>query len=158
MTVPAQVAAPVSNLIDAAERVSKGDLATRVDASDAKDEIAVLSRTFNNMTERIDSQQQGLMAANTELDTRRQFTEAVLSGVSAGVVGLDAEGRINLPNRSASELLGMDLDEKINEKAGRYHSRICRFTCSINTPTRQASTIRSHNQKRIGTEDVFRHV
>ncbi len=116
MTVSAQVAEPVTNLIDAAERVSKGDLATRVDASDAKDEIAILSRTFNNMTERIDSQQQGLMAANTELDTRRQFTEAVLSGVSAGVVGLDAEGRINLPNRSASELLDMNLDEKINEK------------------------------------------
>jgi len=116
MTVSAQVAEPVSNLIDAAEQVSKGDLATRVDASDAKDEIGILSRTFNNMTERIDSQQQGLMAANTELDTRRQFTEAVLSGVSAGVVGLDEDGRINLPNRSASELLGMNLDERVSEK------------------------------------------
>ncbi|HRW60458.1 MAG TPA: ATP-binding protein, partial [Defluviicoccus sp.] len=32
-----------------------------------------------------------------------------LSGVSAGVIGLDAEARINLPNQSASHLLGIDL-------------------------------------------------
>jgi len=115
MTVSAQLAEPVSHLIDAADKVSKGDLAARVDATDAKDEIAVLGHAFNNMTERIYSQQQGLIAANIELDERRHFTETVLAGVSAGVVGLDSEARINLPNRSASNLLGMDLDQHIGE-------------------------------------------
>ena len=118
MTVSAQLAEPVSNLIDAAEKVSKGDLSARVDASDAKDEIAVLSHAFNNMTGRIDSQQQGLIAANIELDERRHFTETVLSGVSSGVIGLDSEGRINLPNRAASELLEMNLDDLIGEPLG----------------------------------------
>jgi len=115
MTVSAQLAEPVSHLIDAADKVSKGDLAARVDATDAKDEIAVLGHAFNNMTERIYSQQQGLIAANIELDERRHFTETVLAGVSAGVVGLDADARINLPNRSASNLLGMDLDRHIGD-------------------------------------------
>lgn len=118
MTVSAQLAEPVSNLIDAAEKVSKGDLSVRVDASDAKDEIAVLSHAFNNMTGRIDSQQQGLIAANIELDERRHFTETVLSGVSSGVIGLDSDGRINLPNRAASELLEMNLDDLIGEPLG----------------------------------------
>lgn len=116
MTVSAQLAEPVTRLIDAADKVSKGDLSARVDANEAKDEIALLSHAFNNMTERIYSQQQGLVAANVELDERRHFTEAVLAGVSAGVVGLDADGRINLPNRSASHLLGMNLDEHVGEK------------------------------------------
>jgi len=116
MNVSAQLAEPVINLIGAADKVSKGDLSARVDATDAKDEIAVLSHAFNNMTERIDSQQQGLIAANIELDERRHFTEAVLSGVSSGVIGLNADGRINLPNRSASELLDMNLESKINQK------------------------------------------
>lgn len=116
MTVSAQLAEPITDLIDAADKVSKGDLSARVTATDAKDEIAVLSHAFNNMTGRIDSQQQGLIAANIELDERRHFTETVLAGVSAGVVGLDADTRINLPNRSASNLLGMNLDDHIGEK------------------------------------------
>lgn len=115
MNVSAQLAEPVINLIGAAEMVSKGDLSARVDASDARDEIAVLSRAFNNMTERIDSQQRGLIAANIELDERRHFTEAVLSGVSSGVIGLNWDGRINLPNRSASELLDMNLEEHLGQ-------------------------------------------
>jgi two-component system nitrogen regulation sensor histidine kinase NtrY len=62
------------------------------------------------MTEQLAQQQHALRSANIQLDGRRRFTEAVLSGVSAGVIGLDGEGTINLPNRSASELLGVDLD------------------------------------------------
>ncbi len=115
MTVSAQLAAPLTRLIGAADKVSKGDLDARVDTDDARDEIGLLSRAFNNMTERIASQRQGLMTANEELDDRRRFTEAVLAGVSAGVVGLDEDGRINLPNRSASDLLETDLTAMIGQ-------------------------------------------
>jgi two-component system nitrogen regulation sensor histidine kinase NtrY len=82
-----------------------------VTPTQATDEIGVLSRAFNRMTSQLQSQQDGLIDANRVLDERRRFTEAVLSGVSAGVIGLDAEGRINLPNRSASVLLGLQLEE-----------------------------------------------
>ena len=63
------------------------------------------------MTHQLQSQQSELVEANRQLDQRRRFTETVLSGVSAGVIGLDQQGRINLPNRSASLLLGTDLDQ-----------------------------------------------
>jgi two-component system nitrogen regulation sensor histidine kinase NtrY len=99
----------------AAERIRAGDLAARVPEGEKDDELVSLSRAFNRMTYQIQSQQRELIEANRQLDDRRRFTETVLSGVSAGVIGLDRDGRINLPNRSASALLGADLDLSIGE-------------------------------------------
>ena len=93
----------------------RGPSVRRVPEGDKDDELASLSRAFNRMTYQIQSQQLELMEANRQLDDRRRFTETVLSGVSAGVIGLDRDGRINLPNRSASGLLGVDLDLSIGE-------------------------------------------
>ncbi|MCU0839485.1 MAG: PAS domain-containing sensor histidine kinase [Rhodospirillales bacterium] len=105
-----QISSPISALIGAAERVRGGDLTVRVNPSASLDAVATLGRTFNRMTSQLSAQRHGLMQANLDLDERRRFTEAVLSGVSAGVIGLDEQRLINLPNRSASELLGIDLD------------------------------------------------
>ena len=77
-----------------------------------------LSQAFNKMTSQLETQQDGLIEANRELDGRRHFTETVLSGVSAGVIGLDENGRIHLPNKSASALIVTDLDQSIGEKLG----------------------------------------
>ncbi|HEY8613760.1 MAG TPA: PAS domain-containing sensor histidine kinase [Roseomonas sp.] len=105
-----QIARPISRLINAAERVRGGDLSVRVDEGRADDEVGSLSRAFNRMTNQLAAQRSELLEAYRQLDDRRRFTESVLAGVSAGVIGLDAEGRINLPNRPASELLGQDLE------------------------------------------------
>jgi two-component system nitrogen regulation sensor histidine kinase NtrY len=107
------LARPISRLISAAERVRSGDLSTRVEEGTADDELATLTRAFNRMTSQLSAQRGELMEAYRQIDERRRFTETVLSGVSAGVIGLDAEGRINLPNRSASDLLGIDIDAGI---------------------------------------------
>jgi two-component system, NtrC family, nitrogen regulation sensor histidine kinase NtrY len=113
-----QLAVPVSHLITAAEQVRGGDLAARVPEGEKDDELASLSRAFNRMTYQIESQQRELREANRQLDERRRFTETVLTGVTAGVIGLDRLGRINLPNRSASLLLGVDLDQVIGQDLG----------------------------------------
>src|SRR5713226_9247819 len=110
-----QLAVPVSRLITAAEQVRGGDLAARVPEGDKDDELASLSRAFNRMTYQIESQQRELREANRQLDERRRFTETVLTGVSAGVIGLDRAGRIHLPNRSATSLLGVDLEQAIGQ-------------------------------------------
>ncbi|HER26105.1 MAG TPA: HAMP domain-containing protein [Rhodospirillales bacterium] len=110
MTLAERMSRPISSLISASERVRGGDLSVRVDETDGTDEIGNLGRSFNRMTAQLQSQQQVLVEANRMLDERRRFTETVLTGVSAGVIGLDSEGRIHLPNRSASDLLGRDLD------------------------------------------------
>jgi two-component system, NtrC family, nitrogen regulation sensor histidine kinase NtrY len=110
-----QLAVPISRLAAAAEQVRGGDLAARVPEGEKDDELALMSRAFNRMTYQIESQQRELREANRQLDERRRFTETVLTGVSAGVIGLDRVGRINLPNRSASTLLGVDLDSSIGQ-------------------------------------------
>jgi two-component system nitrogen regulation sensor histidine kinase NtrY len=104
---------PVSNLVQAADRIGAGDLGARVPESTSGDEIASLSEAFNRMTSQLESQRGALLDANLELEERGRFMELVLSGVSAGVIGLDRNGRINLPNRSASELLDVDLEQSI---------------------------------------------
>jgi two-component system nitrogen regulation sensor histidine kinase NtrY len=118
LTLATQLAQPISNLIDAAERVSKGDLSVRVDTRASGDELGTLTRAFNRMTSQIETQRDGLVEANRQLDERRRFTETVLTGVSAGVIGLDKEGRIHLPNRSASELLAVDFDRAVGRPLG----------------------------------------
>jgi len=104
-----QIARPVGWLMLAAERVRGGDLAVQVPEIASGDELAGLSRAFNRMTNQLSAQRAELMDAYSQIDERRRFTETVLSGVSAGVIGLDAQGRIELPNRAATELLGIDL-------------------------------------------------
>jgi two-component system nitrogen regulation sensor histidine kinase NtrY len=104
-----QIARPIGRLIQAAERVRGGDLAVRVPEARTDDEVAGLSRAFNRMTGQLAAQRTELMDAYRQIDERRRFTEAVLSGVSAGVIGLDAQGRIELPNRAADDLIGIDL-------------------------------------------------
>ena len=110
LSFAARLMGPVSSLVGAAEQARGGDLSVRVREGPPDDEIGTLSRAFNRMTSQLQAQRTELVDANQQLETRRRFTEAVLSGVSAGVIGLDARGRINLPNRSASRLLDTDVE------------------------------------------------
>ena len=105
-----RLARPVTALAAAAERVRGGDLSTRVEETGEGDEIGSLTKAFNRMTDQLEAQRDELLEANRQLDTRRHFIETVLSGVSAGVIGLDRVGRVNVANRPASELLSQDLD------------------------------------------------
>jgi two-component system, NtrC family, nitrogen regulation sensor histidine kinase NtrY len=114
-----RMARPISSLAAAAEQVRGGDLSARVPEGHSDDEFGSLSRAFNRMTHQLESQRGELIAANSQLDERRRFTESVLEGVSAGVIGLDALGRIHLPNRSASVLLATDLPRSIGLSLGK---------------------------------------
>ena len=110
-----RIVRPISGLVGAAEKVRAGDLSVRVTEGPSDDEFGTLSRAFNRMTSQLEGQRSELVDANLQLDLRRRFTEAVLAGVSAGVIGLDPEGRVNLPNRSALEFLGTDTESLVGE-------------------------------------------
>ncbi len=110
-----QLVRPIGDLITAAERVGTGELNVRVNPRRADDELGSLARSFNRMTAQLARNREQLIEANKQLDARREFTETVLSGVSAGVIGLDTHGRINLPNRSAAELLATNLQARIGD-------------------------------------------
>lgn len=110
-----QIVHPVSRLIGAADRISSGDLAVKVDVGQSDDEIGRLARAFNRMTTQLETQRAELIEANRQVDRRRRFTEAVLSGVSAGVMSLDPQGLIALANRSAVSLLCGSREDLINK-------------------------------------------
>jgi two-component system, NtrC family, nitrogen regulation sensor histidine kinase NtrY len=102
---------PISRLIGAAERVSEGDLKAQVEIDREDDEIGLLGRAFNRMTAQLDVQRTELIEASHQIDARRRFTEAVLAGVSAGVIGLDRDGKITIVNRAAARLLNATHEE-----------------------------------------------
>jgi two-component system nitrogen regulation sensor histidine kinase NtrY len=104
-----QIVRPIGWLMQAADRVRGGDLSARVPEIASDDELAGLSRAFNRMIDQLAAQRSELMNAYGQIDERRRFTETVLAGVSAGVIGLDRQGRIELPNKAAAELLGQDV-------------------------------------------------
>ena len=107
------IVTPITNLANAAERVSEGDLDVRVPNLNKKDEISDLSDIFNKMTEQLGNQREDLLNANTQLESRIIFTETVLSGVTAGVIGIDKNEKIFLPNKSAIELLNLNIDNVV---------------------------------------------
>jgi two-component system nitrogen regulation sensor histidine kinase NtrY len=116
---------PIGKLVDASERISAGDLTARVEPGETGDELDMLSDAFNRMTTQLETQRNELINANHQFDQRRQFTEAVLSGVSAGVFGLDNEGIINHANRAAlrffdrteADMVGHDIAVIVPEMA-----------------------------------------
>jgi two-component system nitrogen regulation sensor histidine kinase NtrY len=101
---------PIGGLMLAAERVRGGDLSARVEEGPPNDELGQLARSFNRMASQIEQQRGELVHANTELDTRRRLTDAVLAGVSAGILSVDGKGVVMRSNRSALDLLALPED------------------------------------------------
>ncbi|NIJ06615.1 two-component system nitrogen regulation sensor histidine kinase NtrY [Sphingomonas vulcanisoli] len=100
LRVADRIVRPIGELVGAARRVAAGDLAARVaPAHRAQDEVGTLAAAFNRMTRRL-QEQTGV------LESRRALTEAVLSGVTAGVISVDANRLVTIINPSAITLLG----------------------------------------------------
>ncbi len=97
---------PIRRLIGAAQEISRGDLNVTVKVESPRSDMGQLGATFNRMTTDLRSQRNALIDANIKLDERRRFTETVLAGVTAGVVGVDSNGLVTLVNTSAMQLLG----------------------------------------------------
>jgi two-component system nitrogen regulation sensor histidine kinase NtrY len=112
-----KLVAPVVRLLDAARRVSGGDLNAKVTVVEGPEDLQTLSNTFNTMTDHLKQQRDDLVTASEAIDARRRFTEAMLAGVSAGVIGIDPMGNISLVNRSALNLLGRSENDLIGQPA-----------------------------------------
>jgi two-component system nitrogen regulation sensor histidine kinase NtrY len=100
-----KLVAPIRRLIGAANIVSTGNLYVQVPVVRSEGDLAHLGETFNRMTYELRTQRDDIMRARDVIDQRRRFTEAVLAGASAGVIGVDGEGRISILNRSAEKLV-----------------------------------------------------
>jgi two-component system, NtrC family, nitrogen regulation sensor histidine kinase NtrY len=113
LTLADRLVRPVGQLVDAARRITAGDLSARVPVAAVRDEVGTLGNAFNRMTRRLEEQTGALLAANQQLDSRRLLIEAVLSGVSAGILSIDQNRVVQLINSSAETLLKIRKEEAV---------------------------------------------
>ncbi len=109
---------PIRRLINATQQVATGNFYVQVPIRRSEGDLASLSQTFNQMTAELRRQHDGLTAASDLIDRRRRFTEAVLSGVSAGVIGVDSNGIVTIANPTAQRVFGLTEEEMLNRPAG----------------------------------------
>jgi two-component system nitrogen regulation sensor histidine kinase NtrY len=119
LTLADRLVRPVGQLVDAARRVTAGDLAARVPTSRVNDEVNTLGNAFNRMTRRLEEQTGALVAANSQLENRRALIEAVLSGVSAGIISVDHDRQVRLINSSAEALLKTSKEAAVGEELAK---------------------------------------
>jgi two-component system, NtrC family, nitrogen regulation sensor histidine kinase NtrY len=110
---------PIGELVDAAQKVSGGDLSVRVTDSQTRDEIGILSSAFNQMTGRLEEQRKDLVDVNALLERRRALIEAVLSSVTAGVIAVAPDRQIRLLNNSAAVLLNTGPDRAVGQSLAK---------------------------------------
>ena len=101
-----RLVAPIRRLISAANLVSTGNLHVQVPVRRSEGDLSQLGATFNKMTQELRTQRNDIVRARDLVDSRRRFTEAVLAGASAGVIGVDGKGLVSILNRSAEKLIG----------------------------------------------------
>jgi two-component system, NtrC family, nitrogen regulation sensor histidine kinase NtrY len=126
ISVADRVVAPIRRLITAADAVSMGNLNVRVGTQHTEGDLKNLSDTFNVMIGELRSQRDEILQAKDDIDQRARFTEAVLSGVSAAVIGVSNDGQITIANKAAEphlgsgEFAGRELEEVAPELAGVF--------------------------------------
>jgi len=148
---------PIRRLISATDQVSTGNLYVQVPVNKAEGDLAHLGETFNKMTSELRLQQNRLIAASALIDERRVFTEAVLSGVPAGVIGIDAKGRITVMNASAAKLLEGVGDQGGDQRIGERFEDVIPELAPIMADARESRsrmmqsqiTLNRHGRERI---------
>src|ERR1035437_5426656 len=104
------ITVPIQDLAEATNRITQGDLDTRIDI-EADDEIGLLVKSFNQMTTDLKKSKTGLEEANMSLEQRRKYMETVLRNVSAGVISVDRSGIITTINSAAEKMLQIKADK-----------------------------------------------
>jgi len=106
---------PISSLIMAAEEVGAGNLDYKITKKELLNfnvkEIKRLGQAFNKMIFDLKNIRIDIVNANNQLDKRRQFSETVLSGVYSGVIALDENLKLNLPNLTACKILNISIEK-----------------------------------------------
>ncbi len=105
IAVADRIVRPIRQLIHASDEVGSGNLEVRVPVRTSDGDVGHLGETFNAMLGQLKSQRDQILRAKDQIDERRRFSEAVLSGVSAGVLGVDQDGKVTVANASAARVL-----------------------------------------------------
>ena len=136
-----RLVAPIRRLIGAANAVSTGNLYVRVPVRQAEGDLAQLGETFNRMTQELRTQRDDIMHAHDLIDSRRRFTEAVLAGASAGVIGVDGHGAVSILNRSAEKLIGCTESDALGRPLAEALPELADFMAAARSGSRTQDQI-----------------
>ena len=139
---------PIRRLITAADSVAAGDLDTTVLSSRSEGELRSLTDTFNSMTSELRTQRDEILDNQEQIDRRRRFTEAVLSGVSSSVIGVSDEGKMAIANSSAEELLSIDLSDLLGKPLAEISPELAAVVQTVESSARN-----SHREQIILTRN-----
>jgi two-component system nitrogen regulation sensor histidine kinase NtrY len=128
--------APIRRLISAANVVSTGNLYVRVPVRESEGDLGQLGETFNRMTAELRTQRDDIVRARDVIDSRRRFTEAVLAGASAGVIGVDGKGCVSILNRSAERLIGCSEAEALGRPLADVFPELAEFMAAAQAGAR----------------------
>ncbi|HEY6754470.1 MAG TPA: PAS domain-containing sensor histidine kinase [Pseudolabrys sp.] len=145
-----RLVAPIRRLIGAANAVSAGNLYVRVPVRQAEGDLAHLGETFNRMTQELRTQRDDIVHARDIIDSRRRFTEAVLAGASAGVIGVDGKGNVSILNRSAEKLIGRTENETLGQPLTDVLPELAGTMAAVQSgaPAQDQITISRNNRER----------
>src|SRR5215469_15022005 len=145
-----RLVAPIRRLIGAANAVSAGNLYVRVPVREGEGDLAHLGETFNRMTQELRTQRDDIMNARDLIDSRRRFTEAVLAGASAGVIGVDSNGNVSILNRSAEKLIGRTENEALGKRLNEVLPELADIMSAAQSgaPTQDQVTISRNGRER----------
>lgn len=131
-----RIVRPIRLLISAADNVASGNMNVLVPVRSADGDVGSLSRTFNKMISEIRTQRDEILEAKDEVDDRRRFIEAVLSGVTAAVIGVEHDRRITIVNTSAEDLLTLKSDELIGKNLAEISPEVDQVVTEATTRLR----------------------
>lgn len=114
LKLASKIVKPVTSLVHATNQVSAGDLDVHLDPLD-DDEVGILTQAFNRMTRQLKENRSLLERKNSELDDRRKIMEGVFTGVSAGILSIDADGTVKMANKTARDVLNARMGSNLGK-------------------------------------------
>ncbi|MDP1761614.1 MAG: ATP-binding protein, partial [Deltaproteobacteria bacterium] len=151
-----EITTPIRQLAEGTVKVAGGDYDIHIE-QEGRDEIGFLVQSFNKMTQDMQQSQAQLAATYRQLSdshalisTQKRDMEILLKNVAAGVIGIDAAGRVTNINDSAAQMLRLKREEILGQD--------CRMLLPPGEFNRMADVVAAARKSTRGTVEKPLHL
>jgi PAS domain S-box-containing protein len=155
-----RLAAPLRTLARGTRAVARGDF-SQVQTSDRRDELGMLTHSFNRMTHQLSEARATAEESRGQLAEAKNYLESILGSVSTAVITLDQELRVRLVNTAAARILGITreaLEGKSLRECGLADSSLNRFASDMDQHFRDHGVHPWREQLELATDTGVRQL